>query len=50
MYSRGEGVKQDCDLAAYWIGLAAEQGYPAAIRNLYKGFPVFGKILEYIVA
>ena len=34
MYSRGEGVGQDCDVAAHWIGLAAEQGYPVAITNL----------------
>lgn len=34
MYSRGEGVGQDCDEAAKWIGRAAAQGYPAAISNL----------------
>ena len=34
MYSRGEGMAEDCDLAAYWIGLAAAQGSPAAINNL----------------
>ena len=34
MYLRGEGVAQDCDLAASWIGRAAAQGYPAAIANL----------------
>ena len=36
MYSRGEGIAQDCDAAAHWIGLAAAQGYPAAITNLSK--------------
>ena len=34
MYSRGEGVLQDCERAAYWIGQAAASGYPAAISNL----------------
>lgn len=34
MYSRGVGVQQDCGRAAYWIGLAAAAGYPAAISNL----------------
>jgi len=34
MYSRGEGVVENCTTAAYWFELAAAQGYPAAIRNL----------------
>ena len=34
MYLRGEGVVQDCSRAARWLGLAADQGYPAAINNL----------------
>ncbi|MDA0654514.1 MAG: hypothetical protein O2905_01575 [Proteobacteria bacterium] len=34
MYSRGEGVSQDCDEAAKWMGRAAAQGYAVAISNL----------------
>ena len=34
MYALGEGLIKDCNKAAYWIGLAAVQLYPAAIRNL----------------
>ena len=34
MYSRGEGVVENCTTAAHWFELAAAQGYPAAIRNL----------------
>jgi TPR repeat protein len=34
MFSRGEGVAQDCDAAAQWMGRAAAQGYPIAITNL----------------
>ena len=34
MYSRGEGVVENCDTAAHWFGLAAAQGYSAAVSNL----------------
>ena len=34
MYSRGEGVEEDCTTAANYFEAAAAQGYPAAITNL----------------
>lgn len=34
MYSRGEGVAENCATAARWFELAAAQGYPVAITNL----------------
>jgi tetratricopeptide (TPR) repeat protein len=34
MYSRGEGVVENCTTAAHLFELAAAQAYPAAIRNL----------------
>jgi TPR repeat protein len=34
MYSQGEGVIADCNKAAHYFGLAANQGYPAANDNL----------------
>lgn len=34
MYARGEGVKEDCAIAARWFQLAASQGYPAAADNM----------------
>ena len=34
MYLRGEGVKQDYEMAADWLKLAAEQGEPIAQNNL----------------
>lgn len=34
MYSRGEGVREDCTRAAYYFELAATQNYPAANDNV----------------
>jgi TPR repeat protein len=34
MYARGEGVREDCNMAARWFTAAATQGYPAASDNL----------------
>jgi TPR repeat protein len=34
MFSRGEGVVENCTMAAHWFELAAAQSYPAAISNL----------------
>ena len=34
MFSRGEGVAENCSTAAHWFELAAAQAYPAAISNL----------------
>ena len=34
MFSRGEGVVENCSTAAHWFELAAAQAYPAAISNL----------------
>ena len=33
-YANGCGIPQSWDLAAYWFGLSAEQGYAEAQRSL----------------